>query len=173
MPHTNPSSRMGPYPFAALDRSTDRDRLLVQVVAAVWDSILGFPILPRDQVDPQDFVSIQAPALAGDVRISGEWNGAVVMCVPFSLASDCAAVMYGKPAGGLTGMEVEDAWGELVNMVGGGLKGLLPPPTRLSLPRVGNITAAALAEQATKPINTLTFACLGRRMQVTVLRQLG
>jgi hypothetical protein len=26
-------------------RSTDRERLLARLVAAVWDSILGFPIL--------------------------------------------------------------------------------------------------------------------------------
>ncbi|MGH7499057.1 MAG: chemotaxis protein CheX [Gemmatimonadales bacterium] len=61
------------------------------------------------------------------MRISGEWAGAVVMCVPFALARDCGAHMDRRPAAALTPAEVANFWGELVNMVGGNLKALLPP----------------------------------------------
>jgi hypothetical protein len=45
-----------------------------------------------------------------------------------SFAAECAAIMYGRRAEELTPPEVLDAWGELVNMVGGNLKALLPAP---------------------------------------------
>jgi len=36
------------FPFAALLRATDRERLLMQIVASVWDNILELPIQARE-----------------------------------------------------------------------------------------------------------------------------
>jgi chemotaxis protein CheX len=160
-----------PYPFATLLRSVDRDRLLVQLVAAVWDSILSLPILPREGSEDLDSRPRRSPLLSGCLRISGNWNGSVVMCVPFSLAQECGALMYDRAPADMGSREVVDAWGELVNMVGGNLKALLPPPTTLSLPDVREVETWLSREEGTSVMNEVTFACLGERMRLTVLKQ--
>jgi chemotaxis protein CheX len=72
------------------------------------------------------------PALTGTMHITGAWEGTVAMSRAASFAAECGAVMHGRGATELTASEVLDAWGELVNMVGGNLKALLPPSSHLS-----------------------------------------
>ncbi len=42
------------FPFAAGLGSTDRERLLVQLMASVWETILQLPILAREGLDEDD-----------------------------------------------------------------------------------------------------------------------
>jgi hypothetical protein len=77
------------YPFARMMRSSDRDRLLTQLVAAVWDSTLRFPILLReDHHDPEQALDA-LPALTGTIRITGTWQGTVAMSCAASFAAEC------------------------------------------------------------------------------------
>ncbi len=152
-------------------RAADRERVLVQLVASVWDSILHMAILARDSVEDLDNQSRHLPLLSGSVRISGTWEGRVVMCVPFFLAKECAAHMHGRVAAALTDDDVRDAWGELVNVVGGNLKALLPSPSQLSLPEVGEASTWGAAEPGTVSLNEVTFACLGERLRLTLLKR--
>jgi hypothetical protein len=39
------------FPFASLLRSSDRERILVQLMTSVWETILQLPILPREGHD--------------------------------------------------------------------------------------------------------------------------
>ncbi len=157
------------YPFALMMRSNDRARLLTQLVAAVWDSTLGFPILPRQEHhDPEQELDA-LPALTGTLHITGTWEGTVAMSCAATFAAKCGAVMHGRIATELTSIEVQDAWGELVNMVGGNLKALLPPPSYLSLPTVRETPTYLYAESGTRLLNQLTFACLGHRLRLSIL----
>jgi chemotaxis protein CheX len=157
------------YPFALMMRSTDRDHLLVQLVAAVWESILGFPILPReDHHDPGQELDV-LPALTGTVHITGAWEGTVAMSCAAAFAAECGALMHGRSAAELTSIEVLDAWGELVNMVAGNLKAILPPPSHLSLPSVRESPTYLYTEPGARVLNQLTFACLGHRLRLSVL----
>jgi chemotaxis protein CheX len=157
------------YPFALMMRSSDRARLLTQLVAAVWDSTLRFPILPRDdQHDPGQALDA-LPALTGTLRITGTWEGTVAMSCSPSFAAECGATMYGRSAAELTLTEVLDAWGELLNMVGGNLKALLPAPSRLSLPDVRESPTYLYSEPDARVLNQLTFACLGHRVRLTIV----
>jgi chemotaxis protein CheX len=79
--------------------------------------------------------------------------------------------MYGRPPAELGCQDVCDAWGELVNMVGGNLKALLPPPTALSIPDVRDAETWLSREAGATVLNEVTFACLGDRMRLTVLKQ--
>ncbi len=157
--------------FATMLRSTDRDRILVQLVAEVWDSALNLAVLSRDDSEDLDSSSRTSPLLSGSVAISGIWEGSVVMCVPSSLAAACGALMYGRSAADLTRDEVYDSWGELVNMVGGNVKALLPAPTRLSLPIVREASSWRIGEEGANLMNEVTFACLGQRMRFTLLKR--
>ncbi len=70
------------FPFASLLRSSDREGILVQLMASVWETILQLPIVPRDghvgdEVRPGDL-----PLVTGRIRIAGAWEGTVAMTGP-------------------------------------------------------------------------------------------
>jgi chemotaxis protein CheX len=173
IPADLPDAARGPgsSSFATMARAADRERVLVQLVSSVWDSILGMAILARGDAEDLDNRSRHLPLLTGSVRISGTWEGRVVMCVPFSLARECGAHMHGRVAAALTDDDVRDAWGELVNVVGGNLKALLPSPSQLALPEVQETNTWASSEPESTSLNTITFACLGERMRLSLLKR--
>jgi chemotaxis protein CheX len=163
------SPEISDYPFATLLRASDRAQILCQVIQSVWDTALGLPVLPRegDERRPAD----AHDTIVGSVRITGAWEGVVAMSCPAWLATECSALMYGREARALTEAEIRDGWGELVNMVGGHIKALVPPLSRLALPVVGPATGADYRETDCKVLNEMTFACQGNRMRVTVLKR--
>lgn len=74
--------------------------------------------------------------IAARVEIGGSWQGAVELRLSAAIGRAIAAAMFAVPEQELDESAVFDAVGELVNIVGGSLKSLLPPPTTLSLPTV-------------------------------------
>ena len=74
--------------------------------------------------------------IRASVDIRGEWDGAVTLEMSPAAALDAARTM-------LTAREVDDedvldALGELVNMIGGNIKSLLPSGSTLGLPMVSS-----------------------------------
>jgi Chemotaxis phosphatase CheX len=124
------------FPFASLLRSSDRERILVQLMTSAWETILQLPFLPRDAHEGDEVRSGDLPLLTGRIRIAGAWEGTVALIGPRPFATKCAAIMHGCQPETLTESEVRDGWGELVNIVGGNLKALVPPVSRLGLPTV-------------------------------------
>jgi chemotaxis protein CheX len=105
--------------------------LVTEITASVWRAFLpdAEEILPYQVTSADD-------SLTGIVHISGEWNGLVSMTCSSTAATRAAAFMFGTGFDEVETSDVLDAVGELVNIVGGNIKGMLPPPTGLSLPSV-------------------------------------
>ncbi|MFL6061046.1 MAG: chemotaxis protein CheX [Marmoricola sp.] len=103
------------------------------VVEEVWTTFLG-PEQPLLPATPGDL----AVGWSAAVTVSGEWEGMVSVELPTSLAEEVTCKMLGlvdgldQPAD----EDVADAVGELVNMIGGNVKSLMPGPSVLSLPVV-------------------------------------
>jgi chemotaxis protein CheX len=74
--------------------------------------------------------------MSATITIAGEWNGTCCLTCSGPAARHAAMVMFGMTEDEITDEEVRDAIGELINVVGGNLKGVLPGPTELSLPTV-------------------------------------
>jgi chemotaxis protein CheX len=77
-------------------------------------------------------------AVSSWVEIVGPWNGAVVLTTGRATAvelSRCLLAEHAPPV--LDDEDVEDAIGELANVVGGNVKAVLPGPSVLGLPEVG------------------------------------
>ncbi|MDQ2650676.1 MAG: chemotaxis protein CheX [Actinomycetota bacterium] len=102
---------------------------------AIWTSILGTPALPSCDPAPTGLRSVTAC-----VHISGSWDGTVSVSLPWGLAEEVAATMFGLPAAELTTAEVLDAVGELANIAGGNVKGMVDGASDLSLPVVSEGT---------------------------------
>lgn len=105
---------------------------LQQVVNDVCSGMLGLHIEPTESnaCDEQE-------ALSAVVRISGGWNSLVQVLAPMSTAKVIASTMFATGQEDLTEEEIRDAVGEIVNMVGGNLKGIMEGESSLSLPCVG------------------------------------
>ena len=76
--------------------------------------------------------------LTATVFFAGTWDGAVLVECPAEAAMNFAALLLRLPWDGLTAEDARDALGEIVNMIGGNLKSVLPHGVTLSLPMVVN-----------------------------------
>jgi chemotaxis protein CheX len=103
------------------------------VVDEVWSSFLGAedPLLPSAPGELN-------VGWSAAVTISGEWHGMVSVELPTGLAEEVARRMLAIPESEPTTLDedIADAVGELVNMIGGNVKSLMPGPSALSLPVV-------------------------------------
>lgn len=105
---------------------------LLAVTTEVWTAFLGEDdLLPiaTDTPDPTGY--------AASVTVTGGWAGHVILALTSADAEHVTRAMLGlTPDEVCTETDVADAVGELVNMVGGNVKSLLPGPSQLSLPLV-------------------------------------
>jgi chemotaxis protein CheX len=105
--------------------------LVTEITSSVWKAFLP----ESDEIIPAPATPSDA-SLTGAVYISGEWNGLVSLTCSAVAATRAAALMFATDVDDVSPSDVLDAVGELVNIVGGNIKGMLPPPTGLSLPSV-------------------------------------
>jgi hypothetical protein len=101
------------FPFASLLRSSDRERILVQLMTSVWETILQLPILARDGHDGHEVRSGDLPLVTGRIQIAGAWEGTVAMTGPRSFAAKCAAIRHERKPEALTDAEygtAEESW---------------------------------------------------------------
>ena len=106
---------------------------IYRITETVWNSIVGLEIGRRQGPLPEQS---DARFLTGYVQIAGAWHGAFRLDCSFSLARRIAAIMFRFETTQTTVDDIRDALGEMANITGGNVKGLLPEPCRLALPVV-------------------------------------
>jgi chemotaxis protein CheX len=107
--------------------------VVTEITSSVWRAFLS----ESDDIVPLAVVPSDA-SLTGTVFISGEWNGLVSLTCSSVAATRAASLMFDAELEKVSSADIVDAVGELVNIVGGNLKGMLPSPTGLSLPSVAD-----------------------------------
>ncbi len=121
---------------------------LWQLTEQACDGMLGLPIaLSDDAQNSFDF------ALSAQIKITGDAKALLSLHSEASFARHLAATMYMADADGLAEDEIHDALGELVNILAGNIKGMVPGETFLSLPCVGQ--SMADEQNATPAENTV------------------
>lgn len=103
---------------------------LARSVRDVVESYVGTVAL-----EPVD-VSTRGLPVSSVVQISGPSQVTVVVSCSRALALTVTAAMLGVSAADVESGDVDDAVGEVANMVGGNVKGMIPGPSLLSLPTV-------------------------------------
>jgi len=102
-----------------------------QIVAEIWESMLGLP------VEASDEACGGGREVRAAVQITGGWEGAFIIECPEASAVAFTVAMLGYEAGEEPEpSEVHDVVGELANMAGGNLKAIVAAESRLSLPTV-------------------------------------
>ena len=150
------SSDAAPPIGALIDEETVRS-----IAQEAWSALVGEEefLVPLPGGPPED-------ALSSWVQIIGPWNGVVVLTCGRSTAEELSRCLLGEHAPPVLEVEdVEDALGELANVVGGNVKAVLPGPSALGLPEVG------AAPGPGSPADTCRVDLLWRGQPLTITLQ--
>jgi chemotaxis protein CheX len=114
-------------------RAAPTDEDLLSITEQVWASYLDpegvSPLIPLPPGDlPRD--------ISASVSVTGAWKGHIVVACSTPGAKNAAGALLGIDLADVTPEDITDAVGELVNIIGGNVKGLMPEPSALSLPVV-------------------------------------
>ncbi|MGY1811331.1 chemotaxis protein CheX [Blastococcus sp. SYSU D00820] len=117
-----------PLISALLDEAT-----VQEIAEQAWAALVGEEELLVPLPAP-----LPAETLSSWVEIVGPWNGSVVVTCGRDTAAELTRAMLKEHAPEVLETEdVEDALGEIANVVGGNVKAVLPGPSVLGLPEVG------------------------------------
>ncbi len=134
------------------------DSALRDVTDFVWTTFLRADLTPS--IPPSNV----EPGYVGRVRISGTWSGELTLACSDTLARRAAGTLFDVPPDAVTGDDVNDAVGEIANVMSGNVKALLPAPSRLSLPDVYAGTVGAT--RADDRVREVWFTCEGEPLVV-------
>lgn len=142
------------------------DETVAEITREIWSAIID----DSGSLEPRRAVGDYGD-LTGSVDINGSWNGTFYLSFSNVAARQAAAKMFDQAADELTDADISDAVGELINIIGGNRKALLPPPALLSLPKVtaGLPTPTHLHEA--EMVSELRFAWLEEPIMIAVWRE--
>ena len=119
--------------------------------------------------DPMPLPAAGVSRWSGCIALSGEWRGAVTVSCLEPMAKLAAGSMFGMEPADASAAEIQDAIGELANMVGGQTKMILGGTCSLGLPVVieGQSFEATVPHSHT--VVKLHFLCDGHPVEVAIV----
>jgi chemotaxis protein CheX len=107
---------------------------LFEITQMVWESFLN----PTGddtsgQLRPPS-TTTKSDEVSAAVAVTGAWQGHIVVSCSMTAARKVSALLLEMPLAEISESDMADALGELANIIGGNVKGLLPGPCALSLP---------------------------------------
>lgn len=106
---------------------------LRQIAEDTWRIVLGEELEPRAQaIAPAEIDD----CIAGTAQITGDWQLALVIYGPAAVARRVATVMFSLDNEPPMVEDVQDAMGELVNILAGNVKGVLSGSSHLCFPKL-------------------------------------
>ena len=137
---------------------------LFEIIQDTWISTLGFQV---DLATSPEFSPIEAFTVC--VKITGAWDGEVRLHCPLQLARLIAAAIFQEKPDHAGSDEILDALSELIHIIGGNLKALLPQPVTLSFPSLLDPTNWAQTTPQWQLVCRLTLISEGHLFVVTLL----
>jgi len=130
-----------------------------------------FRIMAKMEVEssPNPFAN-SAASIDSLIYYIGGASGSLVLECSANVASAFAERVTGSPASSLNEEDVRDAVGELVNMIGGNLKALLPGDTAISTPLVFTSLKDLPLRKNASPISSLDFTCEFGQFRLSLYR---
>lgn len=136
------------------------------LVDEIWLTTLG---LATHRLDPKTTLPLEAATLDGIINITGGWQATVALQVPKALAARIASVMFRLDGEKPTTEDMQDAIGELTNMLGGNIKALLAGDCHLSLPAVVEGKGYTVRVPTSHVVERFAFECEGMPAVVNLM----
>lgn len=125
-----------------------------RVVGRIWELTLELPISYADGELPSSSLTDGK----AQIQISGAWNGTLEIEASPALMKTIARRMFDLQSSvDPADEQVEDAFKEISNVIGGNLKTVLPEPCELSLPRMSYEENEVSASSSASPLLELVF----------------
>jgi chemotaxis protein CheX len=140
-----------------------------EIVNAIFTSFIHMDI---HKAPPTGHLPPAGVFMSGIVYLTGAWEGSVALDISRDLASRAACAMLGLNPVHLGQRELEDVLAEIVNITGGNIKALLPHPSKLSIPAVGESPVLAHEAPNRPLVSQVWFESAGQPLVVTVLGRL-
>lgn len=126
-------------------------------------STLDFKITPSSGQLNEDLGN----SISANIQISGQWQGIIALMIEHDLAQQLAVKMFSIEKGQVTDREINDALLEMINIIGGNLKSLLPQPNQLALPMI-ELKGNRVQFPFTEKLSEIVFDCLGGKFMVSI-----
>jgi chemotaxis protein CheX len=136
---------------------------LYGMLVETWGAYLGI-------TDDEPLARIEDPGplnVVASISMTGSWDGHVVVSMSEAAALAVAAAMLALELDDVTDADILDAAGELVNVVGGQVKSILPQPCQLSLPMTSR-AGRKIRFPGTRPVCNVTTRLRGEPITVSV-----
>jgi chemotaxis protein CheX len=147
---------------ATTELAFDTDSLYGMLVET-WGAYLGISDdEPLERIDDPGPLNVVA-----SISMTGSWDGHVVVSMSEPAALAVAAAMLALEPADVTDADILDAAGELVNVVGGQVKSILPQPCQLSLPMTSR-AGQKIRFPGTRPVCNVTTRLRGEPITVSV-----
>lgn len=143
-----------------MDLTHDDIHALVQ---EIWRSYLNLDIEPAAPHEPD------GQTLSAIIHVHGSWEGTVVMRTSRELAVSAAQAMFDTED--LEEGDVDDALGEIANMLGGSVKALVEGPCSLSLPTVIGGRSYTLTVPGSSDLLVTWLSSASEPVQVRILQR--
>ena len=143
------------------------DQEIQQLTTSIWESILKLPIEPQDSPLP-----VGERTMSACVHITGAWSGAVARSCNTGLAIEAAQIMLGVNSSDAKLGDMQDCMGELVNMIGGNVKALLPETCQLSLPSVVEGSDYSVRIPGSRMVTSVPMRCREHTVNVSLFERL-
>jgi chemotaxis protein CheX len=139
---------------------------LQSIMDDCWSTFLG-------NIDPLEPVAPGGASYAWSaaITVTGGWQALVLMQFSDAAASTVASKMLGMGEDEVPVTEdLNDSLGELVNVIGGNVKSLMPGPSQLSLPLVaqGIVSASLPGRTELVESTTLDVRWLGEPVRLSI-----
>jgi CheY-specific phosphatase CheX len=134
------------------------------IIQDTWTATLGFPVERLNREEPTALGEFSVC-----VKIAGAWDGEIRLHCSSELARLVATSIFQADADKIGSGEIQDALSELVHIVGGNLKPLLPHPVTLSLPALSEPSDWTQTTPQWQMVCRLSLTSEGHPFTVTLL----
>lgn len=139
---------------------------IIEIAKDIWLSMLTMPL---EELPPTEDHTNEPHWATASIHITGEADVSIIMAFSRDMASRVAGSMFDMSPEELAEAEIADACGEMVNIIGGNLKALLPEPSELSLPTVSIGAEHLVTIPGAHVIEHVDLDSLGDRVSIALL----
>jgi hypothetical protein len=142
------------------------EKHLLQTCEELWESMLGLRLERNGACSERHNEKL----LSSCISVEGDWQGAIVLQCPESIARHAAVMLLAADAERAEANELQEALNELARAVCQKAKEMLPDPSRLSEPFSEEQSSKIAALSGMTPLSEYDLTCEGRLVRLSLLQ---
>ena len=139
-------------------------QMILTASKELWTSHLGLTVLPPTDVVVDD----EEPTWSSCVKISGTWQGAILLECPESIVPPAAVMLFVVQCEETSDDDYQDAAKELIDMFGKKMRPFLPEGAKISRPTIVEDESDCKALVGMQGSSELRMSCEGRIVRVAL-----